>query len=609
MNRLADLAIPGTDRPLDLGDFLNALVAQGRISQDSADHLVTLRRAAVGDTAKLHPLEFIAGQNVDDLARPGKKLDLDSLSRWLASESDQPWYRIDPLKINVSAVTPLMSFAFAQRHRILAVEVNDREVTIASAQPFVQSWEDNLRHVLKRDIRRVIANPEDLQRYSVEFYRLARSVTGANATDQKASGVGNFEQLLNLGSMSQEPDANDAHVVNIVDWLFQYAFEQRASDIHIEPRRDSGCVRLRIDGVLHTVYQFPIQVTMAVVSRLKTLGRMNVAEKRKPQDGRIKTRAPKGNEVELRLSTLPTAFGEKMVMRIFDPSVLLKSFEQLGLGSEDFHQWESMVSNPSGIVLVTGPTGSGKTTTLYTSLKHLANEDVNVCTIEDPIEYDMGRGINQVQLNRAKGQTFVSILRTFLRQDPDVILIGETRDPETAECSMDAAETGHLVFTTLHANSSTTSLTRLLDMEVPKYKLNSSVRGVLAQRLLRKVCTGCGIKRPVSESESIRFGIEEGTHVMYSNSLSSEEKFKRQKENSLCQKCRGTGYKGRIGVYELLEVKRNIQNAISKGLTDSEIENVAVNENSMLTLSQYGIELVKEQLTTISEVIRVCKSD
>lgn len=311
MKRLADLAIPGTDRPLDLGDFLNALVAQGRISQDSADHLVTLRRSAVGDTAKLHPLEFIAGQNVDDLGRPGKTLDLDSLSRWLASESDQPWYRIDPLKINVSAVTPLMSFAFAQRHRILAVEVNDREVTIASAQPFVQSWEDNLRHVLKRDIRRVIANPEDLQRYSVEFYRLARSVTGANATDQKASGVGNFEQLLNLGSMSQEPDANDAHVVNIVDWLFQYAFEQRASDIHIEPRRDSGCVRLRIDGVLHTVYKFPIQVTMAVVSRLKTLGRMNVAEKRKPQDGRIKTRAPKGNEVELRLSTLPTAFGEK----------------------------------------------------------------------------------------------------------------------------------------------------------------------------------------------------------------------------------------------------------------------------------------------------------
>jgi len=328
MKRLADLAIPGTDRPLDLGDFLNALVAQGRISQDSADHLVTLRRSAVGDTAKLHPLEFIAGQNVDDLGRPGKTLDLDSLSRWLASESDQPWYRIDPLKINVSAVTPLMSFAFAQRHRILAVEVNDREVTIASAQPFVQSWEDNLRHVLKRDIRRVIANPEDLQRYSVEFYRLARSVTGANATDQKASSVGNFEQLLNLGSISQEPDANDAHVVNIVDWLFQYAFEQRASDIHIEPRRDSGCVRLRIDGVLHTVYQFPIQVTMAVVSRLKTLGRMNVAEKRKPQDGRIKTRAPKGNEVELRLSTLPTAFGEKMVMRIFDPDVLLRAAAQ-----------------------------------------------------------------------------------------------------------------------------------------------------------------------------------------------------------------------------------------------------------------------------------------
>ena len=266
----------------------------------------------------------------------------------------------------------------------------------------------------------------------------------------------------------------------------------------------------------------------------------------------------------------------------------------------DFHK---------GLVLVTGPTGSGKSTTLAAALKEKDTGDTNIVTAEDPIEYDMGGDINQVQVNRAKGQTFATILRTFLRQDPDVILIGETRDPETAESSMDAAETGHLVFTTLHANSSTSSLTRLLDMEVPKYKLNASVRGVLAQRLLRKVCTGCAIKRPISESEAIEFNIKKNTPIMYANSLSSEEKLNRKKENTLCQKCQGSGYKGRVGTYELLLIDRKVQNAISKGLTDKEVEQLAVNENSMLTLSQYGVELVKENLTTISEVIRVCKSD
>ncbi|MEJ6655874.1 MAG: ATPase, T2SS/T4P/T4SS family, partial [Pseudomonas sp.] len=386
MKHLTDLATPGTDRLLDLTDILKALAAQGRLALDSAEQLSTLRRSATGDTAKLHPLEFIASQAPDDLARPGRPLDLDSLTRWLASESGQPFYRIDPLKINVSAVTPLMSFAFAQRHGILAVEINEREVTVVSAQPFVRGWEADLVHVLKREIRRVVASPADILRYSLEFYRLARSVHGANASDQKNTSIGNFEQLLNLGSMSQEPDANDAHVVNIVDWLFQYAFEQRASDIHIEPRRENGSVRLRIDGVLHTVYQFPLQVAVAVVSRLKTLGRMNVAEKRKPQDGRVKTKSPQGNEVELRLSTLPTAFGEKMVMRIFDPDVLLRSFDQLGFSGEDQRRWQGMVEQPNGIVLVTGPTGSGKTTTLYTTLKQLATPEVNVCTIEDPIE-------------------------------------------------------------------------------------------------------------------------------------------------------------------------------------------------------------------------------
>ena len=592
MNRLADLAIPGTDRPLDLGDFLNALVAQGRISQDSADHLVTLRRAAVGDTAKLHPLEFIAGQNVDDLGRPGKKLDLDSLSRWLASESDQPWYRIDPLKINVSAVTPLMSFAFAQRHRILAVEVNDREVTIASAQPFVQSWEDNLRHVLKRDIRRVIANPEDLQRYSVEFYRLARSVTGANATDQKASGVGNFEQLLNLGSMSQEPDANDAHVVNIVDWLFQYAFEQRASDIHIEPRRDSGCVRLRIDGVLHTVYQFPIQVTMAVVSRLKTLGRMNVAEKRKPQDGRIKTRAPKGNEVELRLSTLPTAFGEKMVMRIFDPDVLLRSFDQLGFSAEDQRRWQQMVSQPNGIVLVTGPTGSGKTTTLYTTLKQLATPQVNVCTIEDPIEM-VEDSFNQMQVQHNIDLNFASGVRALMRQDPDIIMVGEIRDLETAEMAIQAALTGHLVLSTLHTNDAPSAVSRLIELGVAPYLIKATVLGVMAQRLVRTLCPHC--KAPTSVDEEAWADLTQPWNAPLPT---------RSHAAAGCLECRETGYRGRAGVYELMPLSEGIKALIHNDTDIGQLRRQAYKEG-MHSLRLSGAQKVGAGLTTIEEVLRV----
>ena len=592
MKRLADLAIPGTDRPLDLGDFLNALVAQGRISQDSADHLVTLRRAAVGDTAKLHPLEFIAGQNVDDLARPGKKLDLDSLSRWLASESDQPWYRIDPLKINVSAVTPLMSFAFAQRHRILAVEVNDREVTIASAQPFVQSWEDNLRHVLKRDIRRVIANPEDLQRYSVEFYRLARSVTGANATDQKASSVGNFEQLLNLGSISQEPDANDAHVVNIVDWLFQYAFEQRASDIHIEPRRDSGCVRLRIDGVLHTVYQFPIQVTMAVVSRLKTLGRMNVAEKRKPQDGRIKTRAPKGNEVELRLSTLPTAFGEKMVMRIFDPDVLLRSFDQLGFSAEDQRRWQQMVSQPNGIVLVTGPTGSGKTTTLYTTLKQLATPQVNVCTIEDPIEM-VEDSFNQMQVQHNIDLNFASGVRALMRQDPDIIMVGEIRDLETAEMAIQAALTGHLVLSTLHTNDAPSAVSRLIELGVAPYLIKATVLGVMAQRLVRTLCPHCKAPAPVDE--------EAWTDMTQPWSAPLPT---RSHAAAGCLECRETGYRGRAGVYELMMLSDGIKALIHNDTDIAQLRRQAYKEG-MHSLRLSGAQKVGAGLTTIEEVLRV----
>ena len=387
-----------------------------------------------------------------------------------------------------------------------------------------------------------------------------------------------------------------------------YSKKENVSDIHIEPREEGYKIRVRKDGVMQKFMSLPRKPGIQLVACLKNMAEMDIAERRASQDGKI-LRKFEGNRLEFRCSTVPGKHGEKMVLRILNSDASALNLDTLIHIESVRKDFRKIMNATNGIVIVSGPTGSGKSTTLAAALREKDTGDTNIVTAEDPIEYDMGGDINQVQVNRAKGQTFAMILRTFLRQDPDVILIGETRDPETAESSMDAAETGHLVFTTLHANSSTSSLTRLLDMDVPKYKLNASVRGVLAQRLLRKVCTGCAIKRPISEKEAIDFQIKKNTPIMYANCLSSEEKANRKKENTLCPQCLGAGYKGRIGAYELLLLDRKIQAAISSGKTDREVEQIAVNENSMLTLTQYGVELVKEHLTTTSELIRVCKTD
>ena len=387
-----------------------------------------------------------------------------------------------------------------------------------------------------------------------------------------------------------------------------YSKKENVSDIHIEPREDGYKIRVRKDGVMQKFMSLPRKPGIQLVACLKNMAMMDIAERRASQDGKI-LRKFEGNRLEFRCSTVPGKHGEKMVLRILNSDASTLNLDTLIHIESVRENFRKIMNATNGIVIVSGPIGSGKSTTLAAALREKDTGDTNIVTAEDPIEYDMGGDINQVQVNRAKGQTFAMILRTFLRQDPDVILIGETRDPETAESSMDAAETGHLVFTTLHANSSTSSLTRLLDMDVPKYKLNASVRGVLAQRLLRKVCTGCAIKRPITEKEANEFQIKKNTPIMYANSLSSEEKVKRKKENTLCPQCMGAGFKGRIGTYELLLLDRKIQTAISNGKTDREVEQIAVNENSMLTLTQYGVELVKQHLTTTSELIRVCKTD
>src|SRR5207245_458904 len=435
----------------------------------------------------MHPLAIVADRK---WKKGNALLTLDALSEWLAKRVGLEYRHIDPLKIDFAAVTEVMSSAYATRFRILPVGVSAKETVVATAEPHVREWEAELSRISKREIRRVIANPLDIERYQVEFYNLAKSIKGANRTASAASGLSNFEQLVELGKSDKQFDANDAHIVRIVDWLWQYAFEQRASDIHIEPRREQGIVRFRIDGVLHQVYQIPAAVLAAMTSRIKILGRMDVVEKRRPQDGRIKTRTADGQDVELRLSTLPTAFGEKLVMRVFDPEVIVKDFAELGFSEDDKTRWKQMTGQPNGIILVTGPTGSGKTTTLYSTLKTLATPEVNVCTIEDPIEM-IEPAFNQMQVQQSIELGFAEGVRALMRQDPDIIMVGEVRDVQTAEMAVQAALTGHLVLSTLHTNDSASAITRLLELGVPAYLLNSTILGVMAQRLVRTLCRHC----------------------------------------------------------------------------------------------------------------------
>src|ERR1044071_9308208 len=368
------------DARLTLAEVLDWLVEDGMVAREAADALKTERRHHRGN---VHPLCVVAEQKWKKGAAP---LTLDTLSEWLAKRLGMDYLHIDPLKIDFSAVTEIMSSAYATRFRILPVAVSAKEAVIATAEPGVRDWEPELGRIIKREIKRVIANPVDIERYQVEFYNLAKSIKGANKTAAASAGLSNFEQLVELGRTDKQIDANDAHVVRVVDWLWQYAFEQRASDIHVEPRREHGIVRFRIDGVLHQVYQIPAGVLAAMTSRIKILARMDVVEKRRPQDGRIKTRTEETGYIDLRISSLPTAIGEKLVMRIFDPEVLVRDFRELGFSEDDKKRWEALTNRPNGIVLVTGPTGSGKTTTLYSTLKSLATPEVNVCTIEDPIE-------------------------------------------------------------------------------------------------------------------------------------------------------------------------------------------------------------------------------
>ncbi len=586
------------DRRISLNEVIAGLIADGLVDAERGQQFLEVRRLA---RASGHPLATVASERWVAPAGAklfaGKILDLDRLSEWFAARCGLPYVHIDPLKINFTNITDVMSLAYAERFHILPLQVSGRAVTIATSEPFVREWETELQKIMQLDITRVFVNPSDLDRYVVEFYTLASSVKRAAQASEGRSNLTNFEQLVDIGTSNRQFDANDQHIVNIVDWLWQYAFDQRASDIHIEPRREVGVVRFRIDGVLHQVYQVPSTVVAAMTSRIKILGRMDVVEKRRPQDGRIKTRTGNGAEVELRLSTLPTAFGEKLVMRIFDPDVIVKDLVELGFSSEDKTRWHHMTSRPNGIILVTGPTGSGKTTTLYSTLKTLATPEVNVCTIEDPIEM-VEPAFNQMQVHAAIDLNFAEGVRALMRQDPDIIMVGEIRDLQTAEMAIQAALTGHLVLSTLHTNDAASAMTRLLDLGVPSYLLNATILGVMAQRLVRTLCQNCRERIAYEERESGALPWEELVRPWTSKPPTHLYK------PVGCLDCRMTGFRGRSGIYEVMLLSNEIRKLVSTEADISRIRRQAFKEG-MKSLRISGAMKVAAGDTTIEEVVQV----
>ena len=572
--------------PLHWSQLVEWMSQDGVISAEQARR--TIARCSQAESAQ-HPLVRLAAVAIER-ASDGKPMDIEALTQYVAGRAGLDYLRIDPLKVDVGKVADVMSAAYAERHKVLPVQVSSSEVVVATAEPFVTGWVEEVERQAKRSVRRVVANPQDIHRYTAEFFALAKSVRAAQKAGGSA-GAASFEQLVELGKSNKQLDANDQGVVQVVDWLWQYAFDQRASDIHLEPRREQAVIRFRIDGVLHPVYQLPVSVLNAITARIKLLGRMDVVEKRRPQDGRIKTRNPRGEEVEMRLSTLPTAFGEKMVMRIFDPDTAVKDLDALGFSQHDAQRWESLVRRPYGIILVTGPTGSGKTTTLYSTLKRVATEEVNVSTVEDPIEM-IEPAFNQTQVQPQLDFGFAEGLRALMRQDPDVIMVGEIRDLETAEMAVQAALTGHLVFSTLHTNDAPSAVTRLMELGVPAYLINATVLGVLAQRLVRTLCKQCRVR----DEESSREALDE---IIKPWKISGGWQPYRPVG---CVDCRMTGFLGRMGLYELLTVTEAFKEKVSREPNIDNLRRQGV-ADGMRPLRLAGALRVAEGLTTLEEVL------
>ncbi len=575
-------------------DFvLQALVSARELTVDQASEILSQETQARARVVKLSgrekyevsPIEIVAA-----FVMP--KLDQDRVSELVAKVSGVGYRKIDPLKLDLGAVTRIISRPYAQKNVILPLGIEAGALVVAVANPFAPELFSDLQRLAAMKIIPVLSAKADILKGIADVYGFRRTLAAAASDFAETSAVTtNFEQLVQL-SNGQELDASDKPVVQAVEFLLRYAFDNRASDIHIEPKRDKSLVRFRIDGVLHNVYQLPAQVHAPVVSRVKMLSRIDISEKRKPQDGRIKIDR-EGREVELRVSTLPTAFGEKVVMRIFDPEALVTDLAALGFDPVERRIFESWIAQPHGLILVTGPTGSGKTTTLYSALKALAGPDVNVTTIEDPIEM-VWDAFNQVQVQPKLGLDFAGALRHILRQDPDIIMVGEIRDPETAENAIQSALTGHLVLSTLHTNDSIGAVGRLIDLKVPPFLLASSLLGIMAQRLLRKICVHCSI--PVSlgatEIEALQSPLpllEEGLQTALGKG---------------CVKCRGTGYLGRTGIFELFSATPEIRQMVSAGANSADLT-AAARRAGLRSLREAAVLKLAQGLTSFEEVLRM----
>ncbi|VAW40941.1 Type II secretory pathway, ATPase PulE/Tfp pilus assembly pathway, ATPase PilB [hydrothermal vent metagenome] len=573
-----------------ISPIIKQLYSQGIIDKKDASRI--LRNSKLTAATSVHPYVNLSDYKlVNNIT--GKPVSIEFITQFVAALHDIDYLKVDPTKVNVNKVTSAVSQAYATKHKILPVAISTDSVTFAVADPVDTSWVEELQRILKLNVIRVHSNPLDVQRLLFEFYGVNQSVKHAQKQHKGRTldPILNLEQLVKLGSKG-DLTADDQHIVNIVDWLLQYAFEQRASDIHLEPKREESIIRFRIDGRLHNVYVLPALVMSAVVSRIKILSRIDVAEKRKPQDGRIKTLSTDNKEVELRVSTMPTTFGEKCVMRIFDPDAVVENYEDLGFSKDEVRQWLQMIYRPHGIVLVTGPTGSGKTTTLYSTLRKLATEEVNVSSVEDPIEM-VFQELNQMQVNPKIGLEFSSGIRTLMRQDPDIIMVGEIRDLETAKMAVQASLTGHLVLSTLHTNDAPSAINRLLDLGVPDYLLRSTLAGVIAQRLVRLLCEHC-------KGES-KVDAEAWISLIHPWNLELPDKIYHKVG---CLECRNTGYHGRTGVYEIMPVTSGLRKMI-KDKVPSETVAAEAYRIGMQPLRLSIASLLKAGKTSLEEALKL----
>jgi general secretion pathway protein E len=547
-------------------------------------------RHTLVDQSSISLIDIIESLKITSPNVDGKVITPDIIMMTVAKHINLPFLRIDPLKLDYEIVTQIISRPYAIRHQVVPIALTDNTLTIATADPFDMEAVDWIQRVTGHKVDVVVTTKSDIVKIITEFFGFKSAITSANKEMNVISDLGNLEQYVKLKSIT-ELEATDQHIVNAVEYLLHYAYSSRASDIHIEPKRDFSLIRFRIDGILHNIHKIPKAVHPAIVSRIKTLARMDIAEKRRPQDGRIKT-AHEAKEVELRISTLPVAFGEKAVIRIFDPVILMQNIEDLGFVPKDMKLVKSFIGNTNGIILVTGPTGSGKTTTLYSLLKVLSTSEVNISTIEDPIEM-VYEGFNQTAVHPQIDLSFANCLRTILRQDPDIIMVGEIRDLETAENAIQAALTGHLVLSTLHTNDAPSSITRLIDLGVQPFLINATVLGVIAQRLVRKVCLYCREEYNITKEEAYILKLDYEKVRNYKVSIGRG-----------CEECRGTGYFGRTGSFETMELTEKIRGEVNEKATPLHIKKIAQSQG-MNTLRENAIKKLLQGMTTVDEVIRV----